>query len=84
MYIKVWLLIKSVLCQRSNNTTLRGVPKAAVAIFFFFTIAGALLIEGSEELKLYAKLVRYKGFNNQDFPEALLETVSYFWSSFCI
>lgn len=33
--------------------------KAAVAIFFF-TIAGALLVEGSEELKVYAKIVKKK------------------------
>lgn len=41
----------SVLCQRSTNTTLREVPQGCSSKSF--TIACALLVEGSEELKMY-------------------------------
>lgn len=69
------LLNNSVLCQR-NNTTLRGVLQGCSSNFFFLTIAGALLRRAKT---VYAKFVRYKGFNNQVFPEVLLEIMSYFW-----
>lgn len=42
-------------------------PKAAVAFFFFFTIVGALLVGGSEVLKVYAKIVKFLGFSQFRF-----------------
>lgn len=71
------VLIRSVLCQRSTNTTLRDVPHGCSRKFF--TTAGALLVEGSEELKSYMQNLYNTSDKNQDFPEALLEIMSHFW-----
>lgn len=45
----------------------RNAPQGCSSIFFFFTIVGALLVGGSEVLKVYAKIVKFLGFSQFRF-----------------
>lgn len=41
----------------------RNAPQGCSSNFFFFTIVGALLVGGSEVLKVYAKIVKFLFFS---------------------
>lgn len=60
-------VLKQALPRGHQPISHQGVfPKAAVANFFF-TIVGALLVGGSEVLKVYAKIVKFLFFSQFRF-----------------